>query len=100
MSNKVKSFVTEIQPVTQQVGSHILSALSQQGTAAVLTSIVPGLGVDRVASIPVSQEQLMLIHQILHAHQQKAITEPRTEDEEERSIGFQVDVPQHDEKAE
>ena len=93
MSDKVKSFVTEIQPITQQVGGHILSALSQKDTAAVLTSIVPGLGVDRVASIPVSQEQLILIHKILHAHQQKAISQPRSEEEEERNIGFQVEVP-------
>ena len=95
MSNKIKSFVTELQPITQQVGTHILTALSEDGTAAVLTSIVPGLASDRVASVPVSREQLMLINQILHAQQQKMIEEPT--DEEDRSIGFQIEMPSKEE---
>ena len=95
MSNKIKSFVTELQPITQQVGTHILTALSEDGTAAVLTSIVPGLGSDRVASIPVSREQLMLINQILHAQQQRMIEEPT--DEDDRSIGFQIEMPKQEE---
>ena len=95
MSNKPKSFVTELQPITQQIGTHILTALSEEGTAAVLTSIVPGLGSDRVASVPVSREQLMLIHQILHAQQQKMIEEPTNE--EDRSIGFQIEMPAQEE---
>lgn len=94
MSKKgIQSLVTDLQPIEHQVGAHILAALSQPGTAAVLTSIVPGLGRDRVASIPLTQQQLMKIQQLLAQEQRLAITQERTPEEEERSIGFQIEVP-------
>ena len=99
MSKKgIPTFVAEIQPIEYQVGAHILAALSQPNTAAVLTSIVPGLGRDRVASIPISAEQLAMIHALLQQEQRLAITEERSVEEEERSIGFQIDVPISSEK--
>ena len=59
MSEKgIKSMVTDLQPIEHQVGSHTLAALSQPGTAAVLTSVVPGLGRDRIASIPITQNTI------------------------------------------
>ena len=94
MSNKgIPSLVTEIHPIEHQVGAHILTALSQPNTAAVLTSVMPGLGRDRVASIPLTAEQLLMIQALLQQEQRLAITEERSPEEEERSIGFQIDVP-------
>ncbi len=94
MSDKgFKSMVTDLQPIEHQVGAHTLAALSQPGTAAVLTSVVPGLGRDRVASIPITQKQLMLIQQLLQQEQRLAITHERPPEEDDRSIGFQIDVP-------
>ena len=95
---KITSFVTELNPIEQQVGGHILAALGQPGTAAVLTSIVPGLGKDRVASIPLNQEQVMMIQAMLQQEQRIAITQERTAEEEERSIGFQIEMPETDEQ--
>ena len=93
MSEKgIKSMVSDLQPIEHQVGSHTLAALSQPGTAAVLTSVVPGLGRDRIASIPITQKQLMLIQRLLQQEQMLAITQEQTP-EEDRSIGFQIDVP-------
>ena len=94
MSEKgIKSMVSDLQPIEHQVGSHTLAALSQPGTAAVLTSVVPGLGRDRIASIPITQKQLMLIQKLLQQEQMLAITQEQTPQEEDRSIGFQIDVP-------
>ena len=91
--NGIKSMVSDLQPIEHQVGSHTLTALSQPGTAAVLTSVVPGLGRDRIASIPITQKQLMLIQRLLQQEQMLAITQEQTPEEEDRSIGFQIDVP-------
>ena len=91
--NGIKSMVSDLQPIEHQVGSHTLAALSQPGTAAVLTSVVPGLGRDRIASIPITQKQLMLIQKLLQQEQMLAITQEQTPEEEDRSIGFQMDVP-------
>jgi 4-hydroxy-3-methylbut-2-en-1-yl diphosphate synthase IspG/GcpE len=91
--NGIKSFVTDLKPIEEQVGEHILTALTQPNTAAILTSIVPGLGKDRVASIPITHQQLRMIQQLLQQEQRLAITEERSIEEEERSIGFQIDVP-------
>ena len=94
MSEKgIKSMVSDLQPIEHQVGSHTLAALSQPGTAAVLTSVVPGLGRDRIASIPITQKQLMLIQKLLQQEQMLASTQEQTPQEEDRSIGFQIDVP-------
>lgn len=94
MSEKgIKSFVTDLKPIELQVGEHILTALTQPNTAAILTSLVPGIGNDRVASIPVTHQQLSKIQSLLMQEQRLAITEERSAEEEERSIGFQIEVP-------
>ena len=94
--NGISSLVTDLQPIEHQVGAHTLKALSQPGTAAVLTSVVPGLGRDRVASIPITKQQLMMIQQLLQQEQRLAITQERSPEEEERSIGFQIEVPEEE----
>ena len=91
--NGIKSMVTDLKPIEHQVGAHTLAALSQPGTAAVLTSVVPGLGRDRIASIPITHKQLILIQQLLQQEQRLAITQEQSPQEEDRSIGFQIDVP-------
>jgi hypothetical protein len=89
----IKSFVTDLKPIEHQVGEHILTALTQPNTAAILTSLVPGMGKDRVASIPITRQQLLMIQSLLQQEQRLAITEERSAEEEERSIGFQIEVP-------
>ena len=92
MSNQLKTFVSELSPVTHQIGSHIMSALSEANTAAVLTSLVPGFPQDRIASIPVTRAQLQRIHQLL-AEEQRVALEATEKEEQDRSIGFHVDIP-------
>lgn len=90
MSEKgIKTFVSDLEPISQQVGKHIITALQQPKTAAVLTSIVPGFPTDRIASIPLTAEQMMQIRLLLQQEQLAAIQS--NEGEEERSIGFRVD---------
>jgi hypothetical protein len=90
--NQIEPIVTEIQSMTQQIGGHILTALQRQDdTMGVLTSIVPGLGPDRVVSIPISRSQFVQIQAFLHQDQlikMKAQEEPV----EEKPIGFELPV--------
>ena len=90
MSNKQGlPIVTEIQPISQQIGTHILSALQREDdTVAVLTSIVAGVGPDRVVSMPISRGQLIQIQAFLQSSQLEEHAE-----EEERTIGFEL--PKH-----
>ena len=85
MSNgEGKMFVSELQPISQQVGQHIIKALQQPRTAAVITSIVPGFPTDRLVSTPITVEQMAQIRQIL----QPVIDVASAEDD--RQIGFQL----------
>ena len=91
MSEKgIKTFVSDLEPISQQVGKHIITALQQPNTAAVLTSIVPGFPTDRIASIPISKEQMIQIRMLLQQEQLAAMA-PESAPEEDRSIGFRVD---------
>ena len=86
MSNgEGKMFVSELQPISQQVGQHIIKALQQSGTAAVLTSIVPGFPTDRIVSTPITIEQMTKIRQIL-----QPVIDVSTSEDDDRQIGFQL----------
>ena len=94
--NQIEPVVTEIQSITQQIGGHILTALQKQDdTVAVLTSIVPGLGPDRVVSIPISGSQFVQIQAFLHKDQLMQI-QSETKEVEESPIGFEL--PKKNEK--
>ena len=98
--NSIESIVTEIQPITQQIGGHILAALQRKDdTMAVLTSIVPSLGPDRVVSIPISHSQFIQIQAFLHQEQLMQVAD-QTERavEEKRSIGFEIPVTEENEE--
>ena len=82
MSEKeMKTFISDLQPISQQVGSHIISALQQPNTAAVLTSIVPGFPTDRIVSTPLSPEQMFFIQKVLQQEQIEALTPAEEEGE-------------------
>ena len=89
MSDKgVKTFVSDLSPISQQVGNHIITALKQPNTAAVLTSIVPGFPTDRIASIPLTPAQMVQVRRLLAQEQLEMI---EAEAQDDRSIGFRVD---------
>ena len=95
MSNKQGlPLITEIQPISQQIGTHILSALQRADDAvAVLTSIIPNVGLDRVVSMPISRAQFVQIQAFL----QQSQLEEHPEEEEQRAIGFEIPKPQQEE---
>ena len=88
----IKTLVSPLQPISQQVGEHIITALKQPDTAAVLTSIVPGFPTDRLASIPLTTQQTLQIRALLE-QQQLAIIEGE-EEEQDRNIGFVINSDQ------
>jgi hypothetical protein len=92
MSDEIRRVVTPLQSIAEQVGNNILATLKEADSAGVLTTIVPGFPQDQVVSIPLSNEQIHLISQILH-QQQLAMMQQKEEledDDSDRQIGFQV----------
>ena len=78
-------FVTKLLTIERQVGEHVLIALEQPETVAVLTTVASGIRNDRVVSVPLSREQVEDITSILA----KAQEEPDEEDDSP-TIGFHV----------
>lgn len=94
---------TELQPIstpltsfTEQVGQHVVTALQQEDTVAVISAIVPGIGHggDRIVSMPVGPAMMAQIDALLQgAHQIPQ------EEFEEKCIGFQCQIPGVDDTA-
>ena len=58
----IPTFVTPLQPISRQVGEHVLTALEDQETVAVLTTITGSSAGQQVISIPLTQEHLRKVH--------------------------------------
>lgn len=81
-SEGVPHFVTPLRPIVHQVGEHVLAALEQDETVAVLTTITGSNRGQQVVSIPLTAE---------HVHQVRGLIEEIHEsDEPERvpCVGF------------
>ena len=83
--------VTQLAPITEQVGTHVLQALQDAETVAALTTVVAGFPADRVVSLPLTNAQLASVQKLLM--QVQAEPAPQTEEEEARCIGFQCQIP-------
>lgn len=57
--------VSPLQSVNEQIGGHVLGALQRPNTVAVLSTILPGLGPDRVVSVPLSPAQFQAVQALL-----------------------------------
>ena len=57
-SEGIPTFVTPLQPIAKQVGEHVLTALEDKETVAVLTTITGSTAGQQVISIPLTQENL------------------------------------------
>jgi len=84
-AGSIVQLVTPIQTLNEQLGAHLTGALQRTGTVAVLTSIVPGVGPERVVSVPLSAQQFHAVQSIL---QQLAAPEEAAAVEAPRSLGF------------
>ena len=78
--------VTSIRTVERQVGDHVMAALEDTDTVAVLTTIVGGVRTDRIVSLPLNGEQAAAVSELLQAAQAEA--EEDAEDEDGWREGF------------
>jgi hypothetical protein len=81
--------VTQLMPVMEQVGRHVMSALQDPEAVAVLTTMVPGMGVDRVVSVGLSREQMSEVSALLEQIEEE---DEEAAADDERCIGFQCRV--------
>ena len=76
--------VTALQSINEQIGGHVVGAFQQPGTAAVLSVVMPGLGPDRIVSVPLNPVQFQAIQGLL-----ATMTSPEQLSEDaRRAIGF------------
>lgn len=67
----VKHFVTPLMPIEQQVGLHVINALQQPDTVAVLTTVMSGAGGQQhIVSIGLDQESLDQVQALQAEHQE------------------------------
>ena len=57
----VPHFVTPLRPIVHQVGEHVLAALEQEETVAVLTTITGSNRGQQVVSIPLTAEHVLQV---------------------------------------
>ncbi|HJN71764.1 MAG TPA: hypothetical protein QF528_04140 [Phycisphaerales bacterium] len=78
----IPTFVTPLQPIAKQVGEHVMTALEDKETVAVLTTVTGSAAGQQVVSIPLTSEHLQQVHGL--------IEEIHTSDEPERvpCVGF------------
>ncbi|MEE2787292.1 MAG: hypothetical protein VX589_08130 [Myxococcota bacterium] len=77
-----QTLVTPIASLAEQVGQHVLSALSQDETVAVLTTITGSRHGKQVISMPLNAHTLHEVQSLLHA------VEENDEPERMACIGF------------
>lgn len=76
--------ITALQSINEQIGGHVAGAFQRPGTAAVLSVVVPGIGPDRIVSVPLDPQQLQAIQGLL-----ATMTNPEQLSEDaRRAIGF------------
>ena len=62
----LRTMATPLTPIAQQVGQHVMGALSQPNTVAVLTTITGSRTGQQVISIPLSREQMGMVNGYLN----------------------------------
>jgi hypothetical protein len=86
---QTSTVMSEIVSPTDQIGRNVMSALGDPDAVAVLTTLVPGMGTDRVVSVGLTPEQM---HQVGILLQEIEAEEDEAADDEHRCIGFQCRV--------
>lgn len=91
--------VTDIRTVERQVGDHVMAALEDDETVAVLTTIVGGVRTDRIVSLPLDAEQAQAVSELLQAAQSEADQDESDEDgRREGFLGFHAVLRSDEEK--
>ena len=84
----LRTVVTPLMPVVQQLGNHVMGALQQPDTVAVLTTITGSRNGQQVVSIPLTPEQMGQIN--LFLRQVEESEEPEMID----CVGFHCVLPE------
>ena len=90
MDGQCETTVTEMVSITEQIGRNVMAALNDPDAVAVLTTLVPGMGGDRVVSLGLTDEQMHQVGILMHQIQEE---DEAVADDEERCIGFQCRLP-------
>ncbi len=89
--SQLKQFVTQIRSAEHQVGEHIIRALQDPDTVAVLTAVVVASdGTQAVVSAALDPGMLQQVQQLLHTAEEKR-------DEEVPCVGFHCLLKKKDE---
>lgn len=86
-----ETVVDAVVSVTEQIGRNVMTALNDADAVAVVTTLVPGIGGDRVVSVGLTNEQMHQVGILLNRIQEEDETDA---DDAERCIGFQCRLPQ------
>ena len=80
---------SELLPISEQVGRNVLQALRDPEAVAVITTMVPGVSVDRVVSLGLNADQMAEVQYLLETI---AAEDEEVAQDESRCIGFQCRV--------
>ncbi|MBC8202797.1 MAG: hypothetical protein H8E91_03120 [Planctomycetes bacterium] len=61
----IPTFVTPLQPIGKQIGEHVMTALEDKKTVAVLTTITGSSAGQQVISIPLTSEHLQQVQSLI-----------------------------------
>ena len=61
----IPHLVTNLQPIANQIGEHVLTALEHEETVAVLTTVTGSKNGQQVVSIPLTGEHLQQVHGLI-----------------------------------
>ena len=83
------AYVSSLNSIEEQIGKHIMGCLRTDGTVAVISTLMTGIGTgaDRIVTMPVTCDQMGQIDLIINGGEEEE------EDGEHRCIGFQCDIP-------
>lgn len=86
---KPETVVARLSPISDQIGRNVMAALDDPDAVAVLTTLVPGMGTDRVVSVGLTPQQM---HDVGILLQEIEGEDEDAAQDEQRCIGFQCQV--------
>jgi len=86
---QTETVMAHLMPVSEQIGRNVMAALNDPDSVAVLTTVVPGLGADRVVSVGLTPQQM---HDVGILLQEIEGEDEEAAQDEQRCIGFQCQV--------
>ena len=86
---KTPTVVAELLSPTDQIGRNVMAALGDPDAVAVLTTLVAGVGRDRVVSVGLTPEQMHQVGVLLAEIEEE---DEEVADDTHRCIGFQCKV--------